>query len=249
MKKKETIVILGGTSVIAQNAAKIWLKRYSVDIILIGRNLKKLNLIASNLNPSNPSSEIVCKELVFDDLEAGQKLVNEIFQFHHITKALIAFGTLPDQSICQKDSKYAKDSLVINGVMPIIYSEMFIEKMNASLASTLGIIGSVAGDRGRKSNYFYGSSKSMIEAYVQGARHRLTSSPLNVCIIKPGPTKTPMTETLNLNLKLADPTIVAMDIVKGMHKNKSVIYTPSKWKIIMTIIKNLPDFIFHKLNI
>ena len=249
MEKKETIVIVGATSAIAENVARIWLKEHSVDIILIGRNLKKLTSISSDLKILSPSSEIICKDLLFENLEAAQKVVNEIFQSHHVSKVLIAFGTLPNQSICQENLNFAKDSLILNGIMPILYSEIFLSKMNISAPSTLAIIGSVAGDRGRKSNYFYGSAKSMIDTYVEGARHRLANSPLHLCIIKPGPTKTPMTESLDVNLRLADPKIVALDIVKGIQKKKSVIYTPLKWRIIMTIIRNLPEFIFHKLNI
>ena len=89
----------------------------------------------------------------------------------------------------------------------------------------------------------------MIHTYVEGARHKFKDSNLNLCIIKPGPTQTPMTESLGLRIKLADPKIVSRDIVDGIEKNKSEIYTPSKWKIIMFIIKSLPEFIFHKLNI
>jgi len=249
MKHQETIAILGATSTIAEHVARIWSADDSVTLILIGRNVKKLNIIATNLSILNPSAKIICKDLIFENLEAGEMLINEIFDYHQISKVLIAFGTLPDQIACQEDVNLAKDSLIVNGVLPILYCEMFITKMNASAPSLLALIGSVAGDRGRKSNYFYGAAKSMMDVYLQGVRHRLAKSSLHFCMIKPGPTKTAMTESLDLNFRLADPEIVAKEIVRGIQRKKSVIYTPSRWRIIMIIIRSLPESIFHKLNI
>ena len=249
LDNRETIVILGGTSTIAKNVAKIWLKQRPIKIILIGRNSQKLQAVFSELNNINPLSEINYAELKFDDIDAGRKLIHEIVKSNNVSKVLIAFGTLPNQLECEENSIRLKDALFINGVLPVIYADIFASKINSSLPSTIAIIGSVAGDRGRRSNFFYGSAKSMIHTYVEGARHKFKDSNLNLCIIKPGPTQTPMTESLGLRIKLADPKIVSRDIVDGIEKNKSEIYTPSKWKIIMFIIKSLPEFIFHKLNI
>ena len=138
---------------------------------------------------------------------------------------------------------------MINGILPIILCEIFISKMQDLSSGSIAVIGSVAGDRGRKSNYFYGAAKSMIDTYIQGARHRLSGTSLNISIVKPGPTATPMTEGLGLNLSFADPNIVAHDIVNGIKKKQAVIYTPTKWRFIMMVIRNLPAFIFNKLNI
>ena len=240
---------MGGASVIAINVAKIWLKKSPIKIILIARNLKKLEATISELRNINPLSEIICKELVFDDLDAGQKLIDQIFDSNIVSKVLIAFGTLPNQLECEGNSSYIRDTLFINGILPILYADIFTARIDTSLPSTIAMIGSVAGDRGRRSNYFYGSAKSMIEIYIEGARHRFQNSKLNFCLIKPGPTQTPMTKSLNLNIKLADPKKVSRDIVDGIKKKKSVIYTPTKWKLIMFVIRNLPEFIFHKLKI
>ena len=249
MNSQEAIVIVGATSHIAQHVTSIWAQESNAAIFLIARDISKLHPISSNLKILNPNSQIICKQLLFSDIKTANDLITQIADSHTISKVLIAFGTLPDQSICQKDFELAQNSLIINGVLPIIFCEIFISKMKDVKSASLSIIGSVAGDRGRKSNYFYGAAKGMIDTYVQGARHRLSKSALHLCIIKPGPTESPMTEGMDNGLQLAKPASVAMDIVKGIKDRKAIIYTPTKWKLIMMIIRNLPEFIFKKLNI
>ena len=114
------------------------------------------------------------------------------------------------------------------------------------------MIGSVAGDRGRKANYLYGASKAFIATYVEGLQHRiaLEKSNVTVSLIKPGPTESAMTQhLLTQGKKLAKAEDVAEQIVHGMQLGKRTIYTPTLWRIIMLIIRHLPFFIFKKLDI
>lgn len=114
----------------------------------------------------------------------------------------------------------------------------------------IAVIGSVAGDRGRKSNYIYGSANGLVERYVEGMQHRFANSSLKCSLIKPGPTLTPMTAHLaDGSLALADVREVAITINKGLEKQKSVIYAPAKWALIMLIIRHLPKLVFNRLNI
>ncbi len=249
MNNENAIVIVGASSHIAQLVTRIWASESTATIFLVARDLKKLNPVAAHLQILNPDSEIICKELSFSNIPAASSLIDEIFTSHSVSKVLLSFGTLPDQSMCQKNFYLAQDTLMINGILPIILCEIFISKMQDLSSGSIAVIGSVAGDRGRKSNYFYGAAKSMIDTYIQGARHRLSGTSLNISIVKPGPTATPMTEGLGLNLSFADPNIVAHDIVNGIKKKQAVIYTPTKWRFIMMVIRNLPAFIFNKLNI
>ena len=115
---------------------------------------------------------------------------------------------------------------------------------------TLAIIGSVAGDRGRKSNYVYGAAKGLVTRYAQGFQHRLANTNVNVVLVKPGPTDTPMTAGMKgKGPKMADVTAVASSIVGGIAKSTPIIYAPAKWAVIMMVIRHLPRFIFNKMNI
>jgi short-subunit dehydrogenase len=139
---------------------------------------------------------------------------------------------------------------LVNGVSPVLFAEAFAKHMEILNHGSLAIIGSVAGDRGRKSNYVYGSAKGLVTRYAQGLQHRLANSNVRVSLIKPGPTDTPMTSHLkSMGTKLSTVTEVAQCIVKGVEKGESVIYAPKKWALIMMVIRHLPRLIFNRMDI
>ena len=122
-----------------------------------------------------------------------------------------------------------------------------MEKANQG---TIAIIGSVAGDRGRKSNYVYGAAKGLISRYVQGLQHRFANTCIKIISIKPGPTDTPMTASFKQKgMKMASPKEVAEMIIDGIAKGKEVIYAPGKWQLIMLVVQHIPSAIFNKLKI
>ena len=115
---------------------------------------------------------------------------------------------------------------------------------------TLAIIGSVAGDRGRKSNYIYGAAKGLVARYAQGLQHRLANTNVKVVLIKPGPTDTPMTALQKQEgMKLAKVDDVAAMIVNGIARGKPVIYAPGKWALIMMVVRHIPSAVFNRINI
>jgi short-subunit dehydrogenase len=140
--------------------------------------------------------------------------------------------------------------LDINGISPVLYAEAFASYMQKANRGTLAIIGSVAGDRGRKSNYVYGAAKGLVARYAQGLQHRLAGTGVKVVLIKPGPTDTPMTAHLkDLGAKLAPVEDVAQKIVDAIEQGQGTVYVPGKWKTIMWVVRHLPSGLFNKLNI
>jgi short-subunit dehydrogenase len=122
--------------------------------------------------------------------------------------------------------------------------------MHKANDGTLAIIGSVAGDRGRKSNYAYGAAKGLVARYVQGLQHRLAGTGVKAVLIKPGPTDTPMTAQLKQQRsRLANVEDVARVIVKAINQGNPIVYVPAKWALIMMAIRHLPNIIFNKLEI
>jgi len=164
--------------------------------------------------------------------------------------AMIAHGSLPDQVACQQDIDLVDQALALNGVSPALFAEAIAAAMIEQGSGTLVIVGSVAGDRGRKSNYVYGAAKGLLERYAQGLQHRLPGSGVTLCLVKPGPTRSPMTSHLvESGMPLADISDVANAIVKGVDKGRAVIYAPGKWALIMLVIRHLPRFVFNRLDI
>lgn len=248
MNKK--IVIVGATSAIAEYCARLWIGTYPVDLILLGRNQSKLEQIAVDLRVRNPQSNITCHEINFTDAAAIESVVDNIANSGYIDLILIAHGALADQKTCQQQLALCADSLMINGVSPVLFAEAFAKHLEKQGKGTLVLIGSVAGDRGRKSNYIYGAAKGLMDRYAQGLQHRFANNQVKIVLVKPGPTDTPMTAHLKAQgQKLAHPAEVAQNIVDGVASNKSVIYAPGKWKYIMTVICCIPNFIFAKMDI
>ncbi|MBU2098660.1 MAG: SDR family NAD(P)-dependent oxidoreductase, partial [Gammaproteobacteria bacterium] len=163
---------------------------------------------------------------------------------------LIAHGALIEQSQCQNDIEACAQSLTVNAVSPALFAEAFATHLEQRNRGTLAIISSVAGDRGRRSNYVYGAAKGLLNRYAQGLQHRFAGTGVNIALIKPGPTATPMTAgLLQQGQRMASAEQVAAVITTGLNNKKSVIYAPGQWRLIMMIIRHLPAFVFNRLNI
>lgn len=243
------IVIIGATSAIAQHCARLWVVEEPAHFVLVGRSSEKLEAIAQDLRVRKPEATTQVETCDFTDPEAIAQLAKALRQQGSLDIVLIAHGTLPEQSSCQNDLTLARDAMTINGLSPAYFAEAFAGQMEGQTNGSLVVIGSVAGDRGRQSNYVYGAAKGLVERYVQGLEHRLAGSNITLTLVKPGPTQTPMTAHMEGHDKMATLEQVAGDIVRGVKANKRVIYTPRKWALIMWVIRNIPAFIFSKMRI
>ncbi|QDO97707.1 SDR family NAD(P)-dependent oxidoreductase [Ferrovibrio terrae] len=243
------IVIIGATSAIAEHCARQWIAS-AEDIVLVGRNLAALSAVARDLRVRNSQASIdvmVSGLVVTGEIES---VAEAIFQRGRIDIVLIAHGYLPQQESCQHDLALCGEAMVVNGISPVLWCEAFATRLEKAGRGTLAVIGSVAGDRGRKSNYVYGAAKGLIARYVEGLRHRLAASKVRVILVKPGPTDTPMTAALKEDGgRLANPRDVARTIVDGIATGKSTIYAPRKWAWIMMVVRHLPESIFNQLDI
>ena len=243
---KKRIVIIGATSAIAEHCARLW-ARESADFLLVGRDLARIQRVADDLRVRSPQSDIQTTQIDFLDVDAIAALAQQAAQ-SAIDIVLIAHGDLPVQQNCEQDLHQAQAALQVNGLSPVLFAEAFAKQLSLQGRGTLALIGSVAGDRGRKANYVYGAGKGMLERYAQGLQHRFATTGIKIVLIKPGPTATPMTAHLPSG-GLAKVDQVAHAIIKAIESGKPVAYVPAKWQLIMLIVQHLPRWIFHKLNI
>ncbi len=247
MKK---IVIVGATSSIAEHCARAWVMQSPVELVLLGRDRVKTEKVAKDLNVRSPQSAISVETANFLDAHSIDSWVKTVFAKGTPDIVLIAHGTLPDQQVCQADLSIAAEAMMVNAVSPVLFAEAFAGAMQEFDHGTLAIIGSVAGDRGRKSNYVYGAAKGLVSRYAQGLQHRMATTNVRIVLVKPGPTETPMTAHLTeCGKKLANVDTVAATIVAGISTGKAVIYAPKKWSLIMSAIIHMPNLIFKKLDI
>lgn len=249
MKFFSKVVIIGATSVIAHNCARILAENNTREFVLVGRNLEKLESIKKDIQVRGSKiTSIELKTMDFTNVEEIQKLVDEQAAVNLPDLVLIAHGYMPEQKLCQENLVLTKEALEVNGVSPVLFAEAFAEKLQNCTKSTIAVIGSVAGDRGRMTNYVYGAGKGLIETFMQGLTHRFGLKGPKICLIKPGPTRSEMTKNIESS-KLAEPIDVANTIVKGISSGKRVIYAPTKWALIMFVVRNIPSFIFKYIKL
>ena len=244
------IVIVGATSAIAEHCVRLWAQASPAIITLVGRSPERMQRIAADLRVRAPQSDV--RALVSGFVLVGDiaSIVDNIVSEGDPDIVLIAHGLLPDQERCQNNLQSCSEALEVNGLSPVLFAEAFVRHMAGVNRGTLALVGSVAGDRGRKSNYVYGAAKGLVARYVQGLQHRFAGTGVKIVLIKPGPTDTPMTAHLKVRgAKLASVEEVAAQIVKAIERAVPVAYVPGKWRFIMWVIRHLPAAVFNRLNI
>ncbi|MEZ7813905.1 MAG: decaprenylphospho-beta-D-erythro-pentofuranosid-2-ulose 2-reductase [Paracoccaceae bacterium] len=243
------IVIIGATSGIAEHCARLWAMQGAKEFLLIGRSKVRLDRIATDL--SVRLGGVLPKVITHGDLTPAEctTLITAARKDGPPDIVLIAHGFLPDQKACQGNLANLEAALLVNGQSVCLLAEGFAAHMQDGAVRSIVILGSVAGDRGRKSNYAYGAAKGLVERFAQGLQHRLShkKSALIVTLVKPGPTATAMTAHLEQK-KLAKPEDVSAQIIKAVKARRLVVYAPAKWALIMMVIRHLPSFIFHKID-
>ncbi|QFY41403.1 SDR family NAD(P)-dependent oxidoreductase [Candidatus Methylospira mobilis] len=250
MQPIKRIVIIGATSAIAEHCARLWVQDKAIDLTLLGRDVNRVERVAVDLRVRSPQSNIRAVQAELLNPISIQLAVDSIVEPGPVDTVLIAQGFLPEQSVCQTDLEACREALEINGISPVLYAEAFAGHMARENRGSLALIGSVAGDRGRKSNYVYGAAKGLVTRYAQGLQHRFAGTGVKVVLIKPGPTDTPMTAHLkDKGIKLAAVEDVAQQIVSAVDRGQAVAYVPGKWQLIMWMIRHLPALIFNRINI
>ncbi|AFL86861.1 short-chain dehydrogenase of unknown substrate specificity [Terriglobus roseus DSM 18391] len=242
-------LVLGATSGIAEATCRIWAAQ-GANIFLVGRSENKLQAMAADLRVRGAAYvDIAVADL--DKLEDHASLMaHAITQLGGLDVAYLAFGILGDQPQAEADAAHAEQILHTNLTAPVSMLTWLANFCVKQGRGTLAVLSSVAGERGRKSNYVYGASKAGLTAFVDGLRNRIDREGVAVLTIKPGPVKTAMTAGMKGNEKFADVNEVAKSIADAIAKGEGgVMYVPAKWRPIMAVIRAIPDSMFKKLNL
>ena len=242
------IVILGATSAIAEQLARLYAQPEN-DLLLVARNQDGLTEVAHDLNVRG-ARQVDTLKFDFSELEGIDTICSQITSSMKVIDILfVAYGTLPNQQECMINNKLALAEIKLNYLSVVSVLTNLSQFMAEQGSGTIAVVSSVAGDRGRKSNYIYGSAKGGLSIYLQGLRNELSSKGVNVLTIKPGFVDTPMTAGFNKGLLWVKPHKVACDIYKAINAKKDIIYTPWFWRWIIWIIKLIPERIFKKMNL
>ena len=243
------VVVLGGTSAIAQAYAR---RRASAGarFALAGRREERLNVVAADLVARGAASaEPVVMDLsAIGEIESAVETIHARFGVPQ--EIVVAYGILGDQPALERDLAAAHAALDVNFTSAALWLLAFLKRRDAAQPLTAIVIGSVAGDRGRRTNFIYGAAKGGLDIFVQGLAHAYADTPARFVLVKPGFVDTPMTAAFVKGGPLwSSPDRVAADIDRAVRRGARVVYTPWFWRPIMAVIRRLPWFVFRRLKI
>jgi short-subunit dehydrogenase len=243
------ILIIGATSAIAEAAARIFAARGDA-LFLVARNAEHLRAVVADLNIRG-AARADSATLDVTDFAAHEAVIEKAERdLGGIDITLIAHGTLTDQARCEQSVDVMRREFDVNALSTLALLTALANRMEARHGGTLAVISSVAGDRGRQSNYVYGAAKAAVSAFLGGLRQRLAKSGVTVLTIKPGFVDTPMTAGIaNKGALWAQPDGIAAGIVQAIDRRRNIVYLPWFWRWIMLMIRQIPEALFKRLKL
>lgn len=242
------VLILGAASAIASETAKLFAKE-GAHLFLTGRDIERLTSVADDLRVRG-AARVDTAALNIADIATHRPVIDSaVAALGILDVVLIAHGTLPDQERCQNDVGETLEALHVNFTATIALLTLLANVLESQGHGCLAVITSVAGDRGRQTNYVYGAAKGGVQIFLQGLRARLFRSNVTVLTIKPGLVDTPMTAAVRKNRLFADAARVGRGIHRAIERRRDVVYLPWFWRPVMAVLNSLPERVFKRLHL
>jgi NAD(P)-dependent dehydrogenase (short-subunit alcohol dehydrogenase family) len=245
------VIILGAASAVAEATARLYAAEGAV-LLLVGRRADRLEAMASDLKLRGASRiEIaVCDLAACPATEVSAQFSSFVTQLGGLDHVLIAYGVLGDQRAAEQNAKTAEDVIQTNFTSTALWILEAANRLEQQGYGALIVLGSVAGDRGRRSNYVYGATKAALATLVQGIAHRFGPHGPRAVIVKPGPIDTPMTAGMTKGGPMwATADAVAKIVRRSADQGGVVVYAPARWRLIMLIIRTLPGAVFNRTKL
>lgn len=242
------VLVIGATSAIAEHYARLEAAAGAA-LFLCGRSGDRLHAIAQDLQVRG-ATKAATAILDVNAFDAHDAALDAAWAFlGGVDVALLAHGTLPDAAACARDPALTLREFNTNATATILLMERLAARLEAQGSGTLVVISSVAGDRGRASNYLYGSAKAATTAFASGLRQRLRGTGVNVLTVKPGFVDTPMTAAFRKGPLWARPEAVARGIRRAVARRAGVVYLPFFWRPVMALIRAIPEAVFRRVGL
>jgi len=245
MKK---IIILGATSAIAMEVQRQLALR-GRELLLVARSPQRLAALQADLL-ARGARQVLPYSADLTSIPEHASIFEFVQRtFPEFDTVLLAYGSMHNQKDAETSADILLEELQVDFVSAAAILSLFASDLEHRRTGCLAAITSVAGDRGRRSNYIYGSAKGGLSLFLQGLRSRLYPVGVRVITIKPGPVHTPMTDHMPNAARFADPAHVARDIIRALdRRSPDVLYTPGIWRYIMAVVQLIPETIFKRLS-
>ncbi len=241
------VLILGATSAIASATARL-LAREGASFFLVARDKSKLEAVSADLLTRGAKAVRGYVADLDNTALHAQMLQMAVESLGEIDLALLAHGVLGEQAAAESSYPVAEAVLRTNFLSPVSLITWLANYFELRGAGCLAVISSVAGDRGRKSNYVYGASKGALSIFVDGVRNRIDRAGVHVLTIKPGFVATPMTAHIPRGPLFAQPVVIGRGILKAVARRRDVVYLPGFWAVIMFAVRSVPGRMFKNMN-
>ena len=244
----KNIMILGATSAIAQETARLFSIRGD-NLFLVARNKERLDAVTADLKVRG-KGRVGQKECDLDQLELHQQLFDEAEAFMDgLDVVFIAHGVLGDQRKDELDWETTRRRLHTNFISVASLLTLSANYFDKLQRGSIVVITSVAGDRARQSNYIYGTAKGAVSLFLQGIRNRLARRDVTVLDVRPGFVRSPMTAHLKDGPLFTNANVIARGIVRALDARRDVVYLPGWWRLILTVVRLIPERIFKRLSL
>jgi decaprenylphospho-beta-D-erythro-pentofuranosid-2-ulose 2-reductase len=250
IKASNRVVVLGALSAIAIAAARIYAKEGAA-ILLVARNQQRLNALAADLKARGAVRvETAAMDLEAEAMNAPVHMADWKRRLGGLDHVHVVYGYLGTQAQASASPSELARISASNYSSAVQWCEAAANIFREQKRGSLVAVSSVAGDRGRQSNYAYGAAKGGLALYVQGLAHSLAPLGVRAVAVKPGFVDTPMTDGMKKGGPMwANPEQVARILRRAADKGGPIQYAPGKWRLVMMIVRSVPAFVFHKTKV
>lgn len=248
MAEPGRVLVLGATSAMAQACARLWAAR-GASLLLVARNPERLEAVAADLRVRGAARvETLVADLA--PLEGQGALLDQAWARLGVPDVvLLAQGLLGDSDACEASPGLTARVLQLNFTAAALLAQEAALRLARGGAGTVVAISSVAGDRGRQSNYAYGAAKGGLSLFLEGLRNRMFRQGVRILTVKPGLVDSPMTAHLPRSALFASPEAVGRAVVRAVDRGRDRIYVPGFWLPVMLVIRHVPEWIFKRLRL
>jgi len=244
----QRVLVVGATSAIAYETTKSFAVS-GARLFLTARNPDRLAAVCDDLRVRG-ATQVEAALLDATEVDRHEVVVRAaLAMLGGLDCVLVAHGTLPNQRRCERSVVETLQALDVNCTSTIALLTVLANYFEGERRGCIAVVTSVAGDRGRQSNYVYGTAKGALNVFLQGLRNRLYRAGVAVITIKPGFVDTPMTAAIPKNRLFATPDRVGRSVHAAMVARRDVAYVPWFWRPIMALIKAIPEAIFKRLRL
>ncbi|MDP9396142.1 MAG: decaprenylphospho-beta-D-erythro-pentofuranosid-2-ulose 2-reductase [Actinomycetota bacterium] len=247
----QSVLVLGGTSEIGLAIAEEFVGDRARRVILAGRDAESVRAAGERLQKTAPSASVDVSVVEFDahDRASHTAVVDQAFAHGDIDVAVLAFGILGDQARAERDADHAVEIATVNYAAAVSVAVPLAQALRRQGHGALVVLSSVAGERARRSNFVYGSSKAGLDAFASGLGDALHGSGVHVMVVRPGFVTTKMTAHLQPAPLSTTPEAVAKAVVTGLRWRKDTVWVPAALRFVMSALRHTPRAIFRKLPI